>query len=57
MKNSMTEPAYPLSSPPDEYSALNVVAMMHAAFQQFAPGADLGIDLACEYEAAVVMRG
>jgi len=27
------------------------------AFQQFAPGTDVGIDLAREYEASVAMRG
>jgi hypothetical protein len=42
---------------PGEFSALNVVAIMVAAFQQFAPGTDLGIDLAREYEAAVAMKG
>jgi hypothetical protein len=40
-----------------EYSALNVVAIMFAAFQQFAPGTDLGIDLAREYEMALGMKG
>jgi hypothetical protein len=33
------------------------MAIMVAAFQQFAPGTDVGIDLAREYEAAAAMRG
>jgi tetratricopeptide (TPR) repeat protein len=52
-----TEPKYTLRSLPGEYSALNVVAIYYAAFQQFAPETDLGIDLAREYQAAVQMRG
>jgi tetratricopeptide (TPR) repeat protein len=52
-----SEPKYPLHSLPGEYSALSVVSIMYAAFQQFAPGTDLGIDLAREYEAAMAMRG
>jgi hypothetical protein len=51
------EPKYALRTLPGEYSALNVVAIMYAAFQQFAPGTDVGIDLAREYEAASQMRG
>jgi tetratricopeptide (TPR) repeat protein len=51
-----SEPKYPLNSLPGEYSALNVVAIMIAAFQQFAPGTDLGIDLAREYVMALSMR-
>ena len=41
---------------PGKYSALNVVTIMYAAFQQFAPETDLGIDLAREYQAAQGMR-
>lgn len=52
-----TEPKYSLRLLPGEYSALNVVAIMYAAFQQFAPETDVGIDLAREYEAAVAMKG
>jgi hypothetical protein len=50
-----TEPTYSLRSFPGEFSALNVVAIMYAAFQQFAPETDVGIDLAREYEAATAM--
>lgn len=46
-----------LRSLPGEYTALNVVAIYYAAFQQFAPETDLGIDLAREYQAAVAMKG
>lgn len=53
----MTEPKVTLSSLPGEFSALNVVAIMVAAFQQVAPGTDVGIDLAQEYEMAAQMRG
>jgi Flp pilus assembly protein TadD len=52
-----TEPRYTLRSLPGDYSALHVVAIYYAAFQQFAPEIDLGIDLAREYQAAVAMRG
>jgi tetratricopeptide (TPR) repeat protein len=52
-----TEPKYTLRSLPGEYSALHVVAIYYAAFQQFAPETDLGIDLAREYAAAAQMRG
>ena len=51
------EPKYELRTLPGEYSALSVVSIMVAAFQQFAPGTDLGIDLAREYEMAQGMRG
>lgn len=52
-----TEPRYTLRTLPGDYSALNVVAIMYAAFQQFAPETDLGIDLSREYQAAVGMKG
>ncbi len=42
---------------PGEYSALAVVSVMVVAFQQIAPGTDLGIGLAREYEMASQMRG
>jgi len=51
-----TEPRYTLRTLPGDYSALNVVAIMYAAFRQFAPETDLGIDLSREYQAAVAMR-
>jgi tetratricopeptide (TPR) repeat protein len=52
-----TEPKYTLRTLPGEYSALHVVAVYYAAFQQFAPETDLGLDLAREYAAAAQMRG
>jgi hypothetical protein len=55
--NNMTELEYWPRTLPREYSALNVVAIDYAAFQQFAPGMDVGIDLAREYEMASQMRG
>ena len=51
------EPKYHAAQLPGEYSALSVVAIMVAAFQQFAPETDLGIDLAREYEMAQGMKG
>ena len=37
---------------PGEYSGLQVISIMYAAFQQFAPTTDLGIDLSREYQIA-----
>lgn len=34
------------------YTGLQVISIMYAAFQQFAPGTDLGIDLSREYRIA-----
>lgn len=52
-----SEPKFTLRSLPGEYNALHVVAIYHAAFQQFTPETDLCIDLAREYQAAVAMKG
>ena len=41
-----------LTTWPGEYSGLQVISIMYAAFQQFAPGTDLGIDLSREYRIA-----
>lgn len=35
-----------------DYSGLHLISIMYAAFQQFAPDTDLGIDLSKEYEIA-----
>jgi tetratricopeptide (TPR) repeat protein len=35
-----------------EYSGLHLISIMYAAFQQFAPDTDIGIDLSKEYEIA-----
>lgn len=50
-------PRYQLRHLPGEFSGLQLVSMMYAGFQQVAPGTDVGIDLAREYEAAAQMRG
>ena len=46
------EQSYTLRSLPGEFSGLALVSYMYAAFQQIAPGQDIGIDLSKEYEAA-----
>ena len=35
-----------------DFTGLHLISIMHAAFQQFAPGTDIGIDLSKEYEIA-----
>ena len=44
---------YPLQTWPGEYHGLHLISIMYAAFQQFAPGTDVGIDLSQEYRLAV----
>lgn len=51
------EKKYPLRSLPGEFSGLHLCSIMYAAFKQFAPGEDVGIDFSKEYDAAVSMRG
>ena len=48
-------PRYQLRNLPGDFSALQLVSTMYAAFQQFAPEQDLGVDLAREYETAAQM--
>lgn len=48
---------YTLRSLPGEFSGMHLCSIMYAAFQQFAPGEDVGIDFSKEYEAAKEMRG
>lgn len=48
---------YQLKTLPGEYSALQLISMMYAAFQQFAPGTDVGMDLSKEYELAAGKGG
>jgi tetratricopeptide (TPR) repeat protein len=48
---------YSLRSLPGKFSGLHLCSIMYAAFKQFAPGEDVGIDFSKEYEAAVSMRG
>jgi tetratricopeptide (TPR) repeat protein len=51
---NINDPAkkHQLTTWPGEYSGLEVISIMYAAFQQFAPGTDLGIDLRREYRIA-----
>ena len=48
---------YSVGSLPGKYSGLHLCSIMYAAFKQFAPNEDVGIDFSKEYEAAVSMRG
>lgn len=48
---------YSIRSLPGTFSGLHLVSIMYAAFQQFAPGEDVGIDFSAEYESAISMRG
>jgi tetratricopeptide (TPR) repeat protein len=50
------EKKYALKSLPGNYSGLHMVSMMYAAFQEIAPGTDVGIDFSREYQAAKAMR-
>jgi len=49
-------PSYRLRALPGEFSGLHLVSLMYVAFQQIAPGEDIGFDLATEYEMALAMR-
>jgi len=49
--NDSTE-KHKIKSLEGEFSGLNLISIMYAAFQQFAPGEDVGIDLSKEYEMA-----
>ena len=51
------EQKYTLRSLPGKYSGLHLCSIMYAAFKQFAPHEDVGIDFSKEYEAALEMRG
>lgn len=51
------EQKYSLRSLPGTYSGLHLCSIMYAAFKQFAPHEDVGIDFSKEYEAAISMRG
>lgn len=52
---SINDPSkkYTLRSLGGEFTGLQLVSIMYAAYQQFAPGQDVGIDLSEEYAAAV----
>jgi len=43
---------YQIKSWPGEYTGLHLISIMYAAFQQFTPDTDIGIDLSKEYEIA-----
>ena len=51
------EQKYTLDSLPGNYSGLHLCSIMYAAFKQFAPNEDVGIDFSKEYEAVLEMRG
>ena len=51
------EQRYTLRSLPGKFSGLHLCSIMYAAFKQFAPHDDVGIDFSKEYEAAISMRG
>lgn len=55
---SINDPSkkYTLKSLGGEFTGLQLVSIMYAAYQQFAPGQDVGIDLSEEYAAAVGQR-
>jgi tetratricopeptide (TPR) repeat protein len=44
---------YPIQAWHGEYSGLHLISIMYAAFQQFAPDTDVGIDLSKEYRMAL----
>jgi Flp pilus assembly protein TadD len=46
---------YALKSLPGDFSGLHLVSIMYVAFQHFAPGTDVGIDLSNEYALAKEM--
>ena len=48
---------YSVGTLPGKYSGLHLCSIMYAAFKQFAPNEDVGIDFSKEYEAALEMRG
>jgi hypothetical protein len=48
---------YTLKSIPGQFSGLHCLCLMYAAFQQFSPGADVGLDLSDEYKAAKELSG
>ena len=47
---------YSLRTLPGQFSGLHLCSIMYAAFKQFAPNQDAGIDLSKEYDAAIAMR-
>jgi hypothetical protein len=48
---------YTLSSMPGEFSALNLLCLMHAGVRSFDPNAGTGTGLEKEYAVAKAMRG
>ena len=51
---NINDPAmkYAIQAWPGEYSGLHLISIMYAAFQQFAPDTDIGIDFSKEYRVA-----
>lgn len=56
---SINDPAktYEVKSLDGEFTGLQLVSIMFAAFQQFAPGQDIGVDFSKEYQLAVDQLG
>ncbi len=50
------EQKHTLRTLPGEFSGLHLCSIMYAAFKQFAPNEDVGIDFSKEYEAATGTR-
>lgn len=50
------EQKYSLRTMPGQFSGLHLCSIMYAAFKQFAPKEDVGIDFSKEYDAATSMR-
>lgn len=52
---SINDPSqtYSIKSLPGEFTGLQLVATMYAAFQTFAPGQDVGVDFSKEYQIAI----
>ena len=47
---------YKVKSLDGEFTGLQLVSIMYAAFQQFAPGQDVGVDFSKEYQIAADQR-
>jgi len=45
-------PKYTLQSMPGKFSGLHLLCFEYVAFQQIAPGKDIGFDLSAEYQTA-----
>ena len=50
------EQKYTLKTLPGKFSGMHLVSIMYAAFKQIDPTMDAGVDLQCEYDAAMAMQ-